>query len=105
MSRSLYLKLVEPKLATRTFMGICDLRFAICDLKSEIPIAVCGRKPGSLQGRCARAGAVSRQEIRVRSGDNVGGDQFAHAAGSFRARVHRGADAADVAADDRGDVR
>src|SRR6188474_2220276 len=75
MSRSLYLKEVLPRLATRTSMVL---------------------HRGLTSGR-----AVRGEQFGMRTRDDVRGDQFADASGRFRAGFDRRAHAADVAADDR----
>src|SRR5439155_8574860 len=78
MSSSLNLKLVLPRLATKTSM-------------------ICLERAGAR--RCAESG----QEIAVGTGDHVRSDQLADFSGGFSAGINGGTDAADIAFDDRGD--
>src|SRR4051812_43224590 len=82
MSSSLNLKLVLPRLATRTFMSSRSL---------------------SLPGR--GSSSVSGEQLRMRARDHVRRDQLTDAACRFGAGVDGGFHRADVAADDRGHER
>src|SRR5688500_354922 len=59
----------------------------------------------ALERRSAAAGAVALEALGVGAGDDVAGHELADAAGGLGAGVDRGANAADVAADDRGHER
>src|SRR5687767_12861610 len=77
MSNKRYLKLVLPRLATRTFIAA---RFSRLLAEED------------------------RHHVLFRTGDDVGADQLAVLAGRRGAGIDRGTDRADVAAHERGDI-
>src|SRR4051812_17278094 len=99
MSRSLNLNEVEPRLATRTSMGMngeCQMQNAECpEPNSSFDIRHSEfRSPRRLTGG-QRKGC---QQIRMRSRDDVRCNEFAHLASRFCAGVNGGANAAHIAA-------
>src|SRR6476659_4963362 len=99
MSRSLNLKEVEPRLATR--MSI----FVGATLPSPIARSTQGDAsvaPTELEGRLTRRCTEAGHQFRMRARDHMRGDEFADATGGFRAGVDRGLHRADIATNDRG---
>src|SRR2546423_13573939 len=89
MSNSRYLKLVEPRLATRIFMSLA----AASTRRSTAP---------------AWSPALTEKRLEQpfgRTGNHVAADQLARLLGGLGAGFDRGADAADVALHDRRDQR
>src|SRR5579859_1826005 len=119
MSNSLYLKLVDPRLATSTFISSQDaFAFLRCRLPSlHFSPSPFGRGWGERELRATQfqmlhsafplqrprppTRPIPRQKIRMRPRNYVGCNQFPHPARRLRPRIHRRLHAPHIPAHDR----